>query len=67
MCCLSVKSMLKSCLELSKKTVKNVEKVGFQVISVITNNNAINRNAMALFESSPKLRVFYSHPCNYFT
>ena len=51
--------------EIITKTVKSLEKVGFQVISVITDNNAINRKAMALFASPPELRVAYPHPCNH--
>ena len=48
-----------------KKTVKSLEKVGFQVISLITDNNAINRKAIALFASPSELRVAYPYPCNH--
>ena len=51
--------------EFIKKTVKSLEKVGFQVISVITDNNAINRKAMALFTSPPELHVAYPHLCDH--
>ena len=34
----------------------------FTFIAVITENNAINRKAMALFETTPKLSIVYRHP-----
>ena len=47
-----------------KKTVVSLEKIGFKVISIITDNNAINRKAMSSFASPPQLSIAYPHPCN---
>ena len=48
--------------EIIKKTINSLEKIGFRVISVITDNNAINRKAMSSYVSPPKLSVTYPHP-----
>ena len=42
----------------------SLEKIGFTVISIITDNNAINRKAMSSFASPPQLSIAYPHPCN---
>ena len=49
---------------LIRRTVIGLEEIGFKVIAVITDNNAINRKAMSLFESTPKLSPVYKHPMN---
>ena len=47
-----------------KKLVVGLESIGFKVIAVITDNNAINRKAMTKFVSPPKLSIVYLHPSN---
>ena len=47
-----------------KKIVLGLEGLGFRVICVITDNNAINRKAMSLFVDPPKLSITYPHPCD---
>ena len=47
-----------------KKLVVGLESIGFKVIAVITDNNAINRKAMSKFVSPPKLSIVYPHPSN---
>ena len=39
-----------------------MEEIGFKVLCVIKDNNAINKNAMSLFCTSAKLSIVYSHP-----
>ena len=46
------------------KSLKSLETIGFRVISVITDNNAINRKAMSNFSSPPQLLTAYPHPCD---
>ena len=36
--------------------------IGFQVVSIITDNNAINKKDISLFCSPPKLSIVYPHP-----
>ena len=50
--------------KLIKNTVESLEKIGFKVISVITDNNSINRKAMSSFASPPQLSIVYPHPCD---
>ena len=45
-----------------KKIIVGLEDIGFKVISVITDNNAINKKAMSFFSNPPKLSVVYMHP-----
>ena len=47
-----------------KKLVVGLDSIGFKVISVITDNRAINRKAMSKFVSPPKLLIVYPHPSN---
>ena len=49
---------------LIKKTVKGLEIIGFHVICVVTDNNAINGKAMSFFLNPPKLSIVYPHPCD---
>ena len=44
------------------KTITGLETIGFRIISVITDNNAINSKAMSLFSSPPKKSIVYPHP-----
>ena len=47
-----------------KKICSFLESIGFKVIAVIADNNAINRKAMSKFVSPPKLSIVYSQPSN---
>ena len=47
-----------------KKLVVGLECIGFKVIAVIADNNAINRNAMSKLVSPPKLSIVFPHPSN---
>ena len=47
---------------LTLKTITGLETIGFRVISVITDNNAINSKAMSLFLSPPKNLLFIHIP-----
>lgn len=46
------------------KVIKGLESIGFQVVAVITDNNAINRKSMSFFAKPPKLSIVYQHPIN---
>ena len=48
-----------------KKIIIGLEDIGFKVIAVITDNNAINRKAMSYFVTPQKLSIVYPHPCNH--
>ena len=45
-----------------RKIIEGLEAIGFFVISVITDNNKINRKAMSFFAHPPELLTRYSHP-----
>lgn len=47
-----------------KRVIVTLEKLGFCVVSIITDNNAINRKAVSQFVSPPKLQIVYPHPTN---
>ncbi|XP_049767201.1 uncharacterized protein LOC126100618 [Schistocerca cancellata] len=47
-----------------KKILCGLYDIGFKVICVVSDNNAINRKSMALFSSPPKLSIVYPHPAN---
>ena len=47
---------------LLKKTLVGLESIGFTVIAVVTDNNAINRKAMSLFANPSQLSIVYPHP-----
>ena len=44
------------------KHIIGLEEIGFQVLSIIIDNNAINKKAISLFCSPPKLSIVYRHP-----
>lgn len=46
------------------RVVIGLHDIGFNVICVVSDNNAINRKAMSFFSSPPKLSIVYPHPCN---
>lgn len=45
-----------------KETIVGLENIGFHVLCVITDNNALNGKAMSLFASPPKLSIVYRNP-----
>jgi len=47
-----------------KKIVCGLENIGFRVITVITDNNAINRKSMSFFADPARLSIAYPHPCD---
>ena len=55
--CLEAESLF----DIIKRIIMGLEKIGFQVFSIITDNNAINKKAI-LFCSPPKLSIVYPHP-----
>ena len=48
-----------------KKIIIGSEDIGFKVIAVITDSNAINQKAMSYFFTPQKLSIVYPHPCNH--
>lgn len=47
-----------------KKILIGLEDIGFRVICVLTDNNAINKKAMSHFTVPPKLSIVYPHPAD---
>ncbi|GFX96679.1 transposable element P transposase [Trichonephila clavipes] len=45
-----------------KKTLVELDGIGFKVIGVVSDNNSINRKAMSNFSVPPKLSFVYPHP-----
>ncbi|GFT03009.1 THAP-type domain-containing protein [Trichonephila clavipes] len=45
-----------------KKTIVELDGIGFKVIDVVSDNNSINRKAMSDFSVPPKLSIVYPHP-----
>ncbi|KAG0421630.1 hypothetical protein HPB47_014802 [Ixodes persulcatus] len=45
-----------------KKTILMLEALGFKIIAVVIDNNAINRKMMSQFANHAKLEMVYSHP-----
>ena len=52
----------KSFLNILLKTIVGLKEIGFKVIALIIDNNAINRKAMPLLAEPAKLSVVYEHP-----
>ena len=53
----------KSFFDIIKRIRIGLEEIGFQVLSIITDNNAINKKkSISLFCSPPKLSIIYPHP-----
>ena len=46
------------------KIVVGLENIGFMVICIVTDNNAINSKAMSSFVNPPKVSFVYPHPSN---
>ena len=47
-----------------KKIIIGLEKIGFSVVCVVTDNNAINGKAMSLFANPPQLSIVYVNPAD---
>ena len=45
-----------------RKVIVGLENIGFTVLVVITDNNAINSKAMSFFANPPTLSIVYPHP-----
>lgn len=45
-----------------KNVITGLEQIGFRVICVVTDNNAINKKAMSYFAQPPTLSIVYPHP-----
>ena len=48
--------------DILKRIIIGLEEIGFQVLSIITDNNAINKKAISYFCNPPKLSIVYPHP-----
>ncbi|KAG8177463.1 hypothetical protein JTE90_008647 [Oedothorax gibbosus] len=47
-----------------KKVVVGLESIGYIVIAVVTDNNAINAKAMRVFSTPPELKIQYDNPAS---
>lgn len=47
---------------LLKQVIIGLEEIGFKVICVVTDNNAINKKALSFFASPPTVSIVYPHP-----
>ncbi|GFV18341.1 THAP-type domain-containing protein [Trichonephila clavipes] len=45
-----------------KKTIVELDSIGFKVIGVVSDNNSINRKVMSNFSVPHKLSIVYPHP-----
>nr|XP_042912929.1 uncharacterized protein LOC122272950 [Parasteatoda tepidariorum] len=62
---LPVKSITADILfSIIKKTIIGLENIGYKVIAIVTDNNAINGKAMSYFSDPPKMQIAYPHPVN---
>ena len=52
----------KSFFNVLPKTIVGLEEIVFNVIPVVTDNNAINKKVMSLFAEPAKLSIVYEHP-----
>ena len=50
--------------DLIKRIVLGLENIGFRIICVLSDNNAINRKAMSFFTSPSEFSIVYPHPCD---
>lgn len=60
---LPISKIIAQSLFIAIKRVVVLENVGFKVICVSSDNNAINGKAMSYFANPPKLSILYKHPC----
>lgn len=47
-----------------KKIIIELENIGFKILTVVTDNNSINRKAMSLFVHPAKVNEVYKHPAD---
>ncbi|KAJ3652723.1 hypothetical protein Zmor_018661 [Zophobas morio] len=47
-----------------QKIILELENMGFKVVTVVTDNNAINRKAMSFFSNPPQICESYKHPAD---
>jgi hypothetical protein len=45
-----------------KKVIMGLHNIGFEVICLVSDNNAINHKVMTFFSTPPKLSIVYPHP-----
>lgn len=45
-----------------KNVIIGLEEIGFKVLAVVSDNNAINRKALSMFSDPPKLSIVYPNP-----
>ena len=48
--------------DIVKRIIIGLEEIGFQVLSIITDDKAINKKAISFFCSTSKLSIVYPHP-----
>ncbi|GFV71112.1 THAP-type domain-containing protein [Trichonephila clavipes] len=48
-----------------KKTIVELDGIGFKVIGAVSDNYSINRKAMSNFSVPPKLSIVYPHPSDF--
>ncbi|XP_065298429.1 uncharacterized protein [Dermacentor albipictus] len=49
---------------LLRKVICGLEEIGYRVVCVVSDNNAINAKAMSHFSSPPSKQIVYAHPSN---
>lgn len=47
-----------------KNVIEGLEKIGFEVLAIVTDNNALNKKAMSFFMEPPTVSNEYPHPYN---
>lgn len=47
-----------------KKVILRLEEIGYRVVAIVCDNNALNRKAMKAFLQKPKLSPVYPHPAD---
>ena len=45
-----------------KSIILKLESIGFEVIGIVSDNNAINKKAVSFFSDPPELKIKYKHP-----
>lgn len=47
-----------------KVIIIGLEKIGFEVLAIVSDNNAINKKTMSFFSQPPEILNEYKHPCD---
>lgn len=50
--------------DVTKKIIITLEGIGYRVVSIVSDNNAVNRKAVSMFAEPEKLSIVYPHPCD---